>query len=115
MRLHSYVVGVLAALIVLHSAIRVLRRRRFAAAENRAEAPLAEAATTVQQTVRAAFEESGTVVSGAPEQAAVPVEDEWVTFHRIWHPGLCRWLLVQKSDGCTRTIVERFPVHHSAG
>lgn len=32
--------------------------------------------------------------------------DQWVTFYRVYHPGLRRWLLVQKRDGCTRTVPE---------
>ncbi len=29
---------------------------------------------------------------------------QWVTYYRVWHDGLQRWLLVQKRDGETRVI-----------
>lgn len=29
----------------------------------------------------------------------------WVTFQRIWSSGMGAWLLVQKRDGATRTVV----------
>lgn len=32
--------------------------------------------------------------------------DQWVTFYRVYHHGLRIWLLVQKRDGCTRTVAE---------
>lgn len=33
-------------------------------------------------------------------------ESEWVTFYRNWHPGLGCYILTQKRDGCTRTVLE---------
>ena len=33
--------------------------------------------------------------------------DEWVTYQRIWHSGLRCWLVVQKRDGASRTVVAR--------
>lgn len=32
--------------------------------------------------------------------------EQWVTFYRVYHHGLRCWLLVQKRDGCTRTVAE---------
>ncbi|MEW6475059.1 MAG: hypothetical protein AB1679_22630 [Actinomycetota bacterium] len=46
-------------------------------------------------------------------RTAVPAGEQWITFYRIWQPALRRWLLVQKRDGSTRTVVERFPVDHA--
>lgn len=31
--------------------------------------------------------------------------EEWVTFYETWHPGLRRWVLTQKCNGATRTIL----------
>jgi hypothetical protein len=33
------------------------------------------------------------------------MKEHWVTLYRIWHPGLRRWLAIQKWDGMTRTVL----------
>jgi hypothetical protein len=33
------------------------------------------------------------------------MDDEWVTYYEVWHPGLERWVLVQKCDGRTRSVL----------
>lgn len=35
-------------------------------------------------------------------------KEEWKTMYEVWHPGMGRWLLVQKRDGCTRTVVANY-------